>query len=149
MAWNLYCFSRQDGQVNPNKEGKVVNTENILVPFGRHSSSLKSLYHAFALAERVKAKIFVLFFKKDSQFQDHPTPIENACLEMIHSACEEEMAVSFHIATGEVEDELLKFIKTEYINLIVVVAGDTEMESTVKGIKPGVSIQIIKVKGKK
>jgi K+-sensing histidine kinase KdpD len=125
-----------------------VNTENILVPFGIYSSSLKPLYHAFALAERVKSKIFVLFFKNENLTQNHTTPLEKACLEMIHSACEEGMAVSFHIATGRIEVELLKFIKTEYIDLIVVGAGDTEMESAIKGITPGVSIQIVKVKGK-
>ena len=125
-----------------------MNTENILVPFGRHSSDLKPLYHAFALAERIRAKIFVLFFKSENSGQRQMTPLEKACLEMIHSACEEGLSVSFHIANDEVEVEFFNIIKTEHIDLIVVGAGDTEMESAIKGIKPGVSIQIVKVKGK-
>jgi len=125
-----------------------VKTENILVPFGKHSSSLKSLYHAFALAERVRAKVFVLFLKNEISAQHQAIPLEKACLEMIHRACEKEMPVSFHIAIGETEVELLKFIKTESIDLIVVVAGDTDMESTMKKVKSEISIQIIKVKEK-
>jgi len=125
-----------------------VNTENILVPFGRHSSDLKSLYHAFALGERIRAKIFVLFFKGEDLNPQQMTPLENACLEMIRSACEEGISVSFHIANDEFEEELLNIIKTEHIDLIVVSAGDIEMESAVKDISPKVSIQIIKVKGK-
>jgi len=125
-----------------------VNTENILVPFGRRSSDLKPLYHAFALAERIRAKIFVLFFKGENSGHQM-TPLEKACLEMIHSACEEGLSVSFHIANDEFEVEFFNIIKTEHIDLIVVGAGDTEMESAIKGIKPGVSIQIVKVKGKK
>ena len=125
-----------------------MNTENILVPFGRHSSDLKPLYHAFALAERIRAKIFVLFFKSENSGQRQMTPLEKACLEMIHSACEEGLSVSFHIANDEVEVEFFNIIKTEHIDLIVVGAGDTEMESAIKGIKPGVSIQIVKVRGK-
>ena len=126
-----------------------MNTENILVPFGRHSTSLKSLYHAFALAERVKTKIFVLFFKNDLLTQAQVTPLEKACLEIIHSACEEGMAVSFHIVAGRLETELLKFIKTKYMDLIVVATGDKEMESAIKHIKSELSVQIITVKGKK
>jgi len=130
------------------KESKSVNTENILVPFGRHSLDLKSLYHAFALAERIRAKVFVLFFKEENLVQEQILPIEKACLEMVHSACEEGMSVSFHIAIGRFEVELLNIIKMEHIDLIVIGAGDIEMESAIKSIKLGVSIQIIKVKGK-
>jgi len=125
-----------------------VNTKNILVPFSRHSSDLKSLYHAFALAERIRAKIFVFFFKRENSSQEQITPIEKACLEMVHCACEEGMSVSFHIANDRFEVELLNIIKTEHIDLIVMGAGDTEMESAIKSIKLGLSIQIIKVKGK-
>ena len=125
-----------------------MKTKNILVPFGRHSSNLKSLYHAFALTERIRAKVFVLFLKEANLAQQQITPIEKACLEMVHSACEEGMSVSFHIASGRFEVELLNSIKMEHIDLIVIGAGDREMESAIKGFNLGRSIQIIKVKGK-
>ncbi len=139
----------QQNNNSRHKERKSVNTENILVPFGRHSLDLKSLYHAFALAERIRAKIFVFFFKEEDSSQEQITPIEKACLEMVHSACEEGMSASFHIASGRFEEELLNIIKMGHIDLIVIGAGDIEMESDIKSIKLGVSIQIIKVEGKK
>jgi len=125
-----------------------VKTKNILVPFGRHSLDLKSLYHAFALTERIRAKVFVFFFKEANLFQEQITPLEKACSEMVHSACEEGMSVSFHIASGWFEVELLNSIKMEHIDLIVIGAGDREMESAIKDFNLGRSIQIIKVKGK-
>ncbi len=140
-------FYQQD-TYSKHRERKSVNTENILVPFSRYSSDLKSLYHAFALTERIRAKAFVLFFKDANWVREQIMPIEKACLEMVHSACEEGMPVSFHIASGRLEVELLDIIKMEHIDLIVIGAGDIEMESTIKNLNLGVSIQIIKVKGK-
>ena len=125
-----------------------MNTKNILVPFGRHSLDLKSLYHAFALAERIRAKVFVLFFKEENLVQEQILPIEKACLEMVHSACENGMSASFHITWGQLELELLNIIKMERIDIIVIGAGDTEIESVIKGLKLAVSIQIIKVREK-
>lgn len=128
-----------------------MDRENILIPCGRHSSGLKALYHAFALAERISAKIFVLLFKGESLEHDHGAPLEKACLEMIHSACEEGMSVSFHIAGSQLRTKLLNIIKMERIDLIVIGAGDSEIEAAVKGIQASVSVQIVKVreKGKK
>ncbi len=127
---------------------KLVNTENILVPFGKHNLKLKSLYHAFALAERLKAKVFVIFFRDEIFTRGPKTPLEKACLEMVHSACENGMSVSFHIAWGQLELELLNIIKMEHIDIIVIGAGDTEIESVIKDLKLTVSIQIIKVREK-
>jgi len=121
---------------------------NILVPFNNRSSDLKSLYHAFALSERITAKIFVLLFKNESDIQNQTSPLEEACLEMVHSAREEGMSVSFHITNELPGVELFSIIKIEHIDLIVIGGGDIEMESVIKGIKLGASVQIIKVKGK-
>jgi hypothetical protein len=129
-------------------EKKSVKNDNILIIFGRHSSDMKSLYHAFALAERINAKVFVLFFKEENFTQEQVTPLEKACLEMVHSACEEGISVSFHIASGRFEEELFNIIKMEHINLVVISNGDTEMELIIKEFKLGIPIQIIKVKGK-
>ncbi len=122
-----------------------MNTENILVPFDQHSKDLRSLYHAFSLAERIKAKVFVLFFKQEN---DIVTPFEKACMNMIQSACEEEMSVSFHIANDLFQNEILNIINTEHIDLIVISAGDSNMESSIKAVVPKLSVQVIKVEDK-
>ncbi len=125
-----------------------MNTPNILVPFDRYSFDLNPLYHAFALAERIGAKIFVLFFKDRNETQGETILLEKACLDMVHSACDEGISVSFHIASEVFEVELFNIIKTEHINLIVLGGEDVEMESAIRGITLGRSVQIIKVKGK-
>ena len=125
-----------------------MNTENILVPFDRNSSDLKGLYHAFSLAERIRAKVFVLFFTDDISGHSSETPLQKACLEMVHSACEEGKSVSFHLAGTPPETELRSIIKTEHIDLIVIDAGDTRMKSVIRDINAGLSIQILEVKGK-
>lgn len=122
--------------------------ENILVPFSRHCSDLNPLYHAFALAERIMAKVFVLFFKDGNPDQDQVTMLEKACMEMVHSACEEGMNVSFHIARDGFDVEFPNFIRIEHIDLIVIGDDEMDMESTIRSIKPALSVQIIKVKGK-
>lgn len=126
----------------------MANTKNILVPFGKRNSDLKSLYHAFGLAKRIKAKIFVLLFKEENFTPEQITPLEKACLEMARSACEDGIAVSFHIADRRFGVELLNIIKIEHIDLIVIGAVDTEIESAIKGLQLGGSIQVIKVKEK-
>jgi K+-sensing histidine kinase KdpD len=124
-----------------------LNTKKILVPFDKHSKDIKSLYHAFALAERIKSKIFVLFFKEKSS--KIVSTLENACLELVHSACEEELSVSFHITRNNLKEEFINFIKSEHIDLIVLGDGDTMIESVIKSFVPKLSAQIIKVKIKK
>lgn len=126
-----------------------MNTEKILVPFGRGNSDLKSLYHAFSLAERIKAKVVVLSFKEEKFSQEQITPLENALLEMAQSASEGGIPVLFHIASRRLEAELINIIKSEDIALIVIDGGDTEMASILTSLKLGASVQIIKVKGKK
>ncbi|WP_022664743.1 universal stress protein [Desulfospira joergensenii] len=122
-----------------------MNTENILVPVCRHSSDLKALYHSFALAERVRAKIFVLFFTEAGTAPDQPAPIENACLRIVKNACEEGIPVSFHLAEGQLKTELSNFIAAEHIGLIVISPGDEPMESVLRSMKPKITAQVIKV----
>jgi histidyl-tRNA synthetase len=126
----------------------AVNTKNILVAFGKDSVDLKALYHSFALAKRIRGKVFIIFFKSKNSEMQHLPPIEEACLEMVHSAREEGVSVSFHIAHDRFEHELIDFIKSEHIDLILMGSKDTEMEAITKGIRPKVSVQIIKVEGK-
>ncbi len=120
--------------------------ENILVPFCRYSPDLKSLYHSFALAERVNAKIFVLFFK--DRKTGAATAVETACIKIVNSACEEGLAVSYHIAGPDPEEELEGFIKAEHIHMIIIGTGDTRIESVVRQISPTLPVRIIKVEGK-
>ena len=120
--------------------------ENILVPFCRYSPDLKSLYHSFSLAERVKAKIFVLFLK--DRETEPATAIETACTKIVHGACEQGLAVSYHIAGQSPEKELSGFIKAQHIHVVIIGSGDARIESVIRQISPALQVQIIKVEGK-
>lgn len=125
-----------------------MKTKNILVPFGKDSVDLNALYHSFALAKRIRGKVFILFLKSENPGIQHPHPLEEACLEMLRSAREEGVSVSFHIVHDRFEHELINFIKAEHVDLIVMSTGDTNMETISKVIRSRVSVQIIKVEGK-
>ena len=120
--------------------------ENILVPICRYSPDLNSLYHSFALAERVKAKIFVLFFKERET--DPATEVEKACSRIVNSACEDGIAVSYHIAGPSLEKKLQGFVRAEHIQVVIIGSGDTKIESVIRQIRPNPGIRIIKVEGK-
>lgn len=141
----IYCFKEDHFK---KVKSKAVNTKNILVPFGKDSVDLKALYHSFALAKRIKGKVFIIIFKSENPGMQHSPPIEEACLEMVHSAREEGVSVSFHIVHDQFEHELIDFIKTEHIDLIVMGNKDAMMESVTKAIRPSVSVQVIRVEGK-
>jgi len=125
-----------------------MHTKNILVPCGKNSVDLKALYHAFALAKRIGGKVFILFFKNENPDMKNSDQPEAACREMINSAREEGVFVSFHFAQDRSEQELVDFIKAEQIDLIVMGTKDARMGAIIRGIKPRVSVQIIKVEGK-
>jgi nucleotide-binding universal stress UspA family protein len=140
---NCQCGHR----INVTKK-KAVHTKNILVPCGKDSVDLKALYHAFALAKRIGGKVFILFFKNEDPDLTNSAQPEAACREMVNSAREEGVFVSFHFAQDRSQRELIDFIKTEHIDLIVMGTKDASMEAITRGIKPRVSVQIIKVEGK-
>ena len=125
-----------------------MNTENILVPFVNMASALKALYHSFSLAKRIGAKVFVLFFKNADTGGVQTSSLEKACMEMVNSASEEGMSVSFHIIHDRFQPELIDIIEKEHIAIIVIGAGDTKTESVLKKIRSRITVQIIKVEGK-
>jgi len=126
-----------------------VNTENILVLFSAQSPDLKALYHGIALVERIKARLFVLLINNfEAIGLRRPSSLESACMDIVRQARQEEMPVSFYLGKGEAQSELMKIIKEEHIDLILIDAGDQDMEDAVKKIKTSMPLQVIKVKDK-
>lgn len=127
-----------------------MNTENILVLFSAQSPDLKTLYHGIALVERIRARLFVLLINNCESIGLRRLPsLESACMDIVRQARQEELAVSFYLSKGEeVQSELMKIIKDEHIDLILIDADDQNMEDAVKKIKAGISVQVIKVKKK-
>jgi len=127
----------------------VVQRERILVPLRAEDKDLNALYHALSLADRIRARVFVLYFKP-SAFQGGSRWWEETVEDVIKGACEEGLSVSYHIAQGSFEQELSTLVREEEIDLIVFAAeeDDSAMEQIMRRIGSRLKSQVIKVRTK-
>ena len=124
--------------------------ERILVPLRPDSKDLSALYHALSLAGRIKAKVFILYFKSVNRESDLGAWWEEALEDVIKGACQEGLSVSYHVAEGPFEKEVVDLIREEEINLLVFGADEENilMEQSLRRIRSKVSTPIIKVREK-
>lgn len=124
--------------------------KRILVPLGPQGNDLKGVYHALALAERMKAKIFILEILEIEEREENNGSNrlkEKVLLDLVNTASQEGLTVSHHIAYGALEKEVLDFIRKESIELVVL-GEDDQMAQVLPRIRTRVPIQIIQVKEK-
>lgn len=126
----------------------MVTQKKILVPMDSQNKDLKALYHALALAERIRAKVFILLSRHLENPQQTNSWVEEVLVDIIHGACEEGLQVSYHIAADGFEDEIVSLVESEGIDLIVVSADKGPMQGALQRIIPRVPTQIIQVRGK-
>lgn len=128
----------------------MVSQKKILVPLGLQNKDLKGLYHALALAERMQAKVIILRIEPQDGENDSEMEswIQNALLDLINSASQEGLAVSYHIARGRVEEEVLGIVKEEDIDLVVFGGDEEEIAQSLLRIKSRMPVQIIQVREK-
>ncbi|MBW1812987.1 MAG: universal stress protein [Deltaproteobacteria bacterium] len=122
--------------------------KNILIPLGLDSKDLKALHHALSLAERIQSRLFVLSLENATTEQGKKNPVIEACLDVIHSACEQGLQISFHIASDSAEEKLLKLLEREHIDLIILSDTEIQVEKMIRGIMTMISCQVIQVKEK-
>ncbi|RLB92816.1 MAG: hypothetical protein DRH26_05390 [Deltaproteobacteria bacterium] len=122
--------------------------KNILVPLGQDSKDLKALYHALSLAARIQSKLFVFSFEAISEKPGKKSPVIEACLDVIHSACEEGLQISFHIAADNSQKEFLELLEREHIDLIIISDTEIRIEKMIKQIMPQISCQVVQVETK-
>jgi len=125
-----------------------MSQEKILVPLGPDSRDLKTVHHALALAERVQARVYLLFFRDASMKHGAPSLVEDACKEVIQTAREDGLQVSYHISESNYEDELLSVIESKHIDLIVMNHTETGLEKAIRRIIPLISCQVVQVRDK-
>lgn len=121
--------------------------KRILVPLGPQGNDLKGVYHALALAERMKAKILILQIEEREENNGSGRLKEKVLLDLVNTASQEGLTVSHHIAYGALEKEVLDFIRKESIELVVL-GEDDQMAQVLPRIRTRVPIQIIQVKEK-
>ena len=125
----------------------MVSQKRILVPVGPQSKDLKGVYHAFALAERMKAKVLVLQIKNQNDENEADTWKEELLLDLVNTATQEGLCVSHHIANGSLEKEISDFLREESIE-VVVLGEEDQMARTLLRIRTKIPVQIIQVKEK-
>lgn len=122
--------------------------KKILVPIDPENKDLKALYHALSLAERIRAKIFILLFRQLGNSHQIDSWVEEVLMDIIYGASEEGLQVSYHIAEDGLADEVISLVKSEHIDLIVVSAENGPVKDLLQRIIPQMSTQIIQVRGK-
>jgi len=125
-----------------------VSHKNILIPLGKDSKDLKALYHALSLAGRIQSRLFVLSFEGLTENSEKNSPVIEACLDVIHSACEEGLQISFHIAADNAQTEFLELLEKEHIDLIIISDSEIRIEKMIRRIMPQISCQVVQVKTK-
>jgi hypothetical protein len=128
----------------------VPSQRNILVPFNISCNDLNGVYHALALAERMQAKVIILTIDLAEKHADLniETWVQEAVRDLVQSASQQGLSVSYHIAQDGFEKEITGLIAEENIDLLVFGAGDKRMADAMQGLRPKIGAQLIKVKEK-
>ena len=123
--------------------------KKILVPLGVSGTDLKGVHYALALAERIKAQVYILQ-QDDGVGPENPMfpYIGEALSDLINSARQAGLNVSHHIAHDELKEEIVELVRTEGIDLLVFGDEDDVNPRILKQVKPLVSSLIFQVKGK-
>lgn len=123
--------------------------KKILVPLGVSGTDLKGVHYALALAERIKAQVYILQ-QDDGVGPENPMVpyIGEALSDLINSARQAGLNVSHHIAHDELKEEIVELVRTEGIDLLVFGDEDDVNPRILKQVKPLVSSLIFQVKGK-
>jgi nucleotide-binding universal stress UspA family protein len=124
--------------------------KKILVPLGVTGTDLKGVHYALALAERIKAQVYILQ-PDDAMGTDSSMRIYmgEALSDLINSARQAGLNVSHHIAHKALKEEIVGLVKDEHIDLLVFGVEEKLNKRLLLQVKPLVSSQIIQVRGKK
>ena len=123
--------------------------KKILVPVGSSGKDLNSVHYALALAERLRAQVYILQHDAvDASPKSIATWLDEALLDLINSARQAGLTVSHHIAHRELKEEIVGMVKDESIDVLVFGADNGVCEHLMLQIKDLVPSQIIQVREK-
>jgi len=123
--------------------------KKILVPVGSSGKDLNSVHYAMALAERLRAQVYILQHDAvDASPNSIATWLDEALLDLINSARQAGLTVSHHIAHRELKEEIVGMVKDESIDVLVFGADNGVCEHLMLQIKDLVPSQIIQVREK-
>lgn len=124
--------------------------KKILVPLGMTGTDLKGVHYALALAKRIEAQVYILQSDDDTGADSSVTLYMGEALsDLINSARQAGLNVSYHIAHKALKEEIVGLVKDEHIDLLVFGVEEKMNSRLLLQVKPLVSSQIIQVRGKK
>ena len=123
--------------------------KRILVPLASTEKGLKGIHHAMALAERLKAKVYILQLSRNADDNGSGVlAIEETLADVINSARLAGLSISHHLAAGDLEGELVDLVRKEDIDVLVFSADDEQCTGVLQHVRPRISSQIIEVEEK-
>ena len=126
----------------------MLRREKILIPLGHNKNGLKSLHYAMALAERLKASLYIVQDSRCTSLKGAGSPgFDDTLKEMINSARLAGFSVSHHLAT-DLEADIVEMVEEEGIDVLVFSADDADCAGIVQRVRPRVPVQIIEVREK-
>jgi len=127
-----------------------LSREKILVPLGPDNHDFNALYHALAVAERIQAKVYVVYPESPQPAGTRPDWMARHLKELIGKACQQGLAVSCHISAGPLPAELIDIINEQQIDLIIFESdGDNGLVTrAISEVISTVPIQAVQVNGK-
>ncbi len=124
--------------------------KKILVLFTPATRGLNAAYHAFSLAERINARVLILYFKALGGNRPQKSWLEEALRNITRNARQEDLPVTYRVVAGEFEQEVAGLIEEAGIDLVVYDAhdGNGPQGEAIRRIQSCVSSQFIQVKRK-
>ncbi|MFH1981841.1 MAG: universal stress protein [Pseudomonadota bacterium] len=126
-----------------------MSEKRILVPLEASEKSLKSIHYALALAERLKAHVYILQHHiGTTRPMSHASWMDAALSDLIDSARRAGLNISHHVGTGEWKEDIVGLVAAEGIDLVVFGGEDDGWEGLLVQLKPLIPPHIIHVKPK-
>ena len=123
--------------------------KKIMVPIGPNMKDLNQVHHALALAERIQARVFFLRLDLPAGPKDRRMIwVEEALLDLINSARQAGLDVSYQVVRGDDLEEVVAIILKENINLVIIGTQDGDLERHLLKIRSVLPSQIIRVQEK-
>ena len=127
----------------------MVKHQKIMVALGSDNMDLKSVHYALAAADRMKAQVFILKVNQPNEpINNKHAWIEEAMRDLINSARQAGITVSYHVADGDFEDEILSMVRAEGIDLVVLGENEVHLNHSLLQFRSRIPGQVIQVKGK-
>ena len=126
-----------------------MHQNKILIPLGQHAKDLKSIHYALALAERLRAQVYILQQTEAAGVENpYADFLQEALRDMINNARQAGIVVSHYIADEQLKEEIVNLVRTEHIDWLVFSTDEEVSERLLLEVKPLVPSQIIQVREK-